>query len=110
MDLEAAILESDLVKLRRLLARSMAGNHLPDELIHRANQRRVCLDMLFNAETAKANEDLHQMDMIIADARLRMPAFMTVAYAFDMQQWLNEYFADRNAISSRRDLERAVTE
>ena len=56
MDIEASILGSDIVKIRGLLARAMAGNDVPDELIHRTNQRRLGLEIIKKAEEALAAE------------------------------------------------------
>ena len=107
MQVEAAIKGDDIKDLRRLLAKAMNAD-FPAELINKANQRRMSLDMIADAEAVIATENIKQIDELIYDSKFKLPGMLVIAYAIDMNHWFSDLIARRNAISSRKDLERML--
>jgi hypothetical protein len=105
MGVEAAIRGTDIRNLRQLLARAMNAD-FPAELINKANQRRMSLELIENAEEALKTEDIKIIDEVIHQSKFKMPGMLVIAYAIDMNQWFSDLIAKRNAISSRQELER----
>merc|ERR550514_2167723 len=86
------------------------NQEFPFELINKANQRRMSLELIADAEEVIKTEDVRRIDELIHDAKFKLPGMLVIAYAIDMNHWFSDLMAKRNAILSRQELERVLTE